>query len=207
MRLFKKAFTLIELTVSVLISAIILIFLMIFLADTFNEIAYSNKKTKLLIEFYELENQLKNIKEQYLSGVILKDNIKWEWSDVILLKTSPLEPIQWGYIFAQVNKTSFKIDTDKNVDTVWEKVLGYKKISSIQLTELLLDANKVYNYEFNLDEIFPNILLKDFQAKLYNSWKIFDIFLEVNLNYKKQLNWSKYSEIWNESIEKIIFNF
>jgi len=72
----KKAFTLVELIVAVTISAIILLFLMSFIADTFNEIAYSNKKTKLLINLYEVEDRFKTLKQQYLSGIILKDNIE-----------------------------------------------------------------------------------------------------------------------------------
>jgi len=56
------AFTLVELIVSVLISAIILIFLMNYLADVFNEISYSNKKTEVLINLYEIEDKFKNLR-------------------------------------------------------------------------------------------------------------------------------------------------
>ena len=201
----KKAFTLVELIVAVTISAIILLFLMSFIADTFNEIAYSNKKTKLLINLYEVEDRFKTLKQQYLSGIILKDNIEWVWSDIILLRTLPTEPIQWWYIFAQVEEDTLKIDNSSNVNNISKKVLGYRKISSSEL--LALNSTNVYDLKFNLDEIFPNIYLKDFQVELYNSWTIIQISLHVNLDYNIELNWWKYSNIWNESIEKIIFNF
>jgi len=201
----KKAFTLVELIVAVTISAIILLFLMSFIADTFNEIAYSNKKTKLLINLYEVEDRFKTLKQQYLSGIILKDNIEWVWSDIILLRTLPTEPIQWWYIFAQVEEDTLRIDNSSNVNTISKKVLGYRKISSSEL--LALNSTNVYDLKFNLDEIFPNIYLKDFQVELYNSWTIIQISLHVNLDYNIELNWWKYSNIWNESIEKIIFNF
>jgi type II secretory pathway component PulJ len=63
----KKALTLIELIITVMISATILIFLTSFIADTFNEISYSNKKTPLLTKLYEIENKFKTVKQQYLS--------------------------------------------------------------------------------------------------------------------------------------------
>lgn len=207
MKIIKNAFTVVELIIAILISAIILVFLMSYLADTFNEIAYSNKKTKVLINLYEIENKLKSLKWSYLSGEILKDNSEWVWSDIILLKTIPWEPKPWWYIFAQVDKNTLKVDPNNNVDIIWEKVLAHRKISWNELAELLVNWNKIYEYQFNLDETFPDILLKDFQAKTYNSWSIFEVSLYVNLDYIPESNGNKFSNIWNNEIEKIIFNF
>ena len=203
----KKAFSLVELIIAVFISAVILIIVMSYIADTFNEIATSSKKSKSLIQLYEAENKLKTLKSQYLSGSILINNSEWVWSDIVLLKTSPLEPNQSWYLFAQVDKNTLEVDPDDNVDNIWKKHLAFRKISSTEISELLSDSSEIYNYKFNLDELFLDILIKDFQVTEYSPWNIFEVSLSLNLDYNEKLDGSKFSEIWNDWIEKIIFNF
>ncbi len=186
----NKAFTLVELIISIIISAIILLFLTNFIADSFNEISYSNKEAKILTKLYEIKDKLKIIKQQYLTWSILKN---WSWgitSDIILFKTLPWEPKQWWYIIAIVNKDTLKIDSENNVWIIWPKVLWYRKISSSELSSL--DSTNVYDLKFNQDEIFPDIFLKDLQASFYNSGSILDMNLYINLDYKESLNWTKY---------------
>ena len=93
------------------------------------------------------------------------------------------------------------------MDIIWKKVLWYRKVSEEELIEIIWDKNLLYDYKFNLDELMPNILLKDLQVEPYNLWEIFEITFFANLNYTEESNWMRYSEITNERIEKIIFNF
>ena len=198
----NTAFTLLELIISILISSIILILIMSFISKIFNEISYSNKKTHAIMNIYNIESKLKNINWFYLSWSILIDNNWWAWSDVLLLNNN-----SWWYIFWQVDKNTLQIDSSTWVNIIWEKLFWYKKISSDQLTTLQSDSWAVYDYIFNLDELITDLYLKDLQLKTYNTWSIFTLELDINLNYKNSLNWNLYSDIWNKNIEKIILNF
>ncbi len=203
----KKAFTLVELILAITISAIVLLFLMNYLASIFDEISYTNKKTKLIISLYEVEYKIRTLRQKYLLSDILKDNLEWDWSDILILKTDPGEPEQWWYIFALIDKDTLKVDPNGNIDNISEKVLAHRKISSSELWELNTSPDKIYEYSFNRDEIFEDMILKDFQLNIYNWWKIIEVIIYSNIDYEKETNWEKYSVLWNLKIEKIVFNF
>jgi hypothetical protein len=105
-----------------------------------------------------------------------------------------------------VQRENMKIDPINNIDTIKEKFLWYRKISNTELQELDGNPQKVYDYKFNEDEIFTDMYLKNFQVKIFNSGSIFDIHLDVNLSYKIEKDWLKYSNLQTEKIEKIIFD-
>ena len=203
----KKAFTLVELILAITISAIVLLFLMNYLASIFDEISYTNKKTKLIISLYEVEYKIRTLRQKYLLSDILKDNLEWDWSDILILKTDPGEPEQWWYIFALIDKDTLKVDPNGNIDNISEKVLAHRKISSSELWELNTSPDKIYEYSFNRDEIFEDMILKDFQLNIYNWWKIIEVIIYSNIDYETETNWEKYSLLWNLKIEKIVFNF
>ena len=167
-----KAFTLVELVVSIILSSIIFLFLMNFISKTFSEISYSNNKSKIIMEIYDFEDTIKNIREIYNSGAILKNNPSGTGSDILLLRTSILENKKEWYIIAMISNDLLTIDWNTNVDNIWDKVLAYKKISSYELGLLSWDINEVYNFKFNRDKVFENIKLKDLQLEKYNTWAI-----------------------------------
>ena len=202
-----KAFTLVELVVSIVLSSIIFLFLMNFISKTFSEIYYSNNKSKIIMEIYDFEDTIKNIREIYNSGAILKNNPSGTGSDILLFRTSIWENKKEWYIVAMISNDSLTIDWENNVDNIWDKVLAYKKISSYELGLLSWDINEVYNFKFNRDKVFENIKLKDLQLEKYNTWAIFEAKFSLNPSYRKKLNWEKYSEIWTSEIEEIVLNF
>jgi len=202
-----KAFTLVELIVSIILSSIIFLFLMNFISKTFSEISYSNNKSKIIMEIYDFEDTIKNIREIYNSGAILKDNPSGTGSDILLLRNSNLENKKEWYIIAMISNDLLTIDWSGNVDNIWDKVLAYKKISDYEMNLLSWDINEVYNFKFNRDKVFENIKLKDLQLDVYNTWAIFEARFYLNPLYRKKLNWEKYSEIWTSEIEEIVLNF
>lgn len=202
-----KAFTLVELIVSIILSSIIFLFLMNFISKTFSEISYSNNKSKIIMEIYDFEDTIKNIREIYNSGAILKDNPSGTGSDILLLRTSNSENKKEWYIIAMISNDLLTIDWSGNVDNIWDKVLAYKKISDYEMNLLSWDINEVYNFKFNRDKVFENIKLKDLQLDVYNTWAIFEARFYLNPFYRKKLNWEKYSEIWTSEIEEIVLNF
>jgi hypothetical protein len=59
-----------------------------FVSKTFTEISYSKNKTKIITQIYEFEEIIKNIREKYNSGAILKNNSSGTGSDILLLRSS-----------------------------------------------------------------------------------------------------------------------
>lgn len=207
MKKVNKWLTLVELVVAITISAIILLFLMNFIAWVFNEITYSKNKTKIITQIYEASDTIKELKQKYNSWSILIDNASWTWSDILLFRTWSWETEKKWFIVAMVSNDNLKIDWSWNVDIVWDKVLAYKKLSKKELDDLEVDSNKVYDFKFNRDKLFSDIKLKDFQVEKYNSWAIFEITLFINPSYKFENNGAKYSLLWDNKIEKVVLDF
>jgi hypothetical protein len=198
---------LVELLVSITITVIIIIPLLVFITDISSEIWFSNKKTEIISEIYNIEDKILEIKWKYLSGVILINNNSWSWSDVLLLRTKNWETKKEWYIFAQINYNNLLIDWSWNIDNIWEKYLAYRKISSTELTELESNPNNVYNYKFHLDKVFKWILLNNFQLDYYNNNSILELSFFNFINYDWIWLIKKYSEIKKSEIQKYILNF
>jgi len=203
----KKAFTIIELIISITITIIIIWWIMVFISSLSSEIEYSTKKTNIITEISDIENKIDEIKSKYTSWIILIDNESWTGSDVLLFRKNIWDDIQDWYILAQIDFNNKVIDWSWNVDNIWKKVLGFRKISETELITIDSNPLEIYNYTFHLDNIFKNITLKDFQVSFYNSGDIWEIELYINTDYRYNNSSLKYSEITNENIEKFIFNF
>lgn len=150
---------------------------------------------------------MKELKGKYLSGSVLVNNPVWVGSDIILLRTLPTEAVQKGYIFALVDTSSSKIDTALNIPFVKAKFLWYRKLSSTEIAQVSVTPLSVYNYTFQLDEVFPDITYKDFQVESYNTGSLFDINLFMNLDYNPTFDGQKYSDIGTLKIERFSFTF
>ncbi len=203
----EKWFTFVELIVSIILSAIIFLFLMNFISKTFAEISYSKNKSKIITQIYEFESIINNIREKYSSGYILKNNESWTWSDILLLRSWVWEFKKQWYIFAMISNDNLTIDWSWNVDNIGDKVFAYKNISEYEMDLLTSNLNNVYNFKFNRDKVFTELKLKDFQLDLYNNWGLIEAIFFINTLYRKSLDWKKYSEIWTENIEKILLTF
>jgi len=203
----KKAFTIIELIISITITIIIIWWIMVVISSLSSEIEYSTKKTNIITEISDIENKIDEIKSKDTSWIILIDNESWTGSDVLLFRKNIWDDIQDWYILAQIDFNNKVIDWSWNVDNIWKKVLGFRKISETELITIDSNPLEIYNYTFHLDNIFKNITLKDFQVSFYNSGDIWEIELYINTDYRYNNSSLKYSEITNENIEKFIFNF
>lgn len=199
-------FTLVELVVSIVLSSIVFLFIMNFVFKTFTEISYSKNKVNIISQIYEFENTIKNIREEYRSGAILIDNPSGTGSDILLFRQNQININDW-YIFAIIDNKSLTIDWNNNINNIGDKVLAYKKVSTLEMNLLTNDINNVYSFVFNRDKVFEKIKLMDFQLTSYNAWALFEFKLLINPFYKKSLDWKKYSEIWTLKIEEFILYF
>ena len=206
MKKIKNAFTLIELIISITITVIIIVPLIIFISDVSSEINYSNTQIKNFSKISEIEKKISEIKWEYLSAILLIDNQSWSGSDVLLFRTSELDIKKEWYIFAQIDIDTLKIDTNQNINNIWEKYFAYRKISETELSQLDIDPNEVYDYSFHLDKIFTSFILKDFQVEFYNS-NILELSLYNYVNYNKKSLLENYSEVPKNDIKEFILNF
>ena len=204
---YKKAFTLVELIISIFILAIIILPLLILISDTYSEINHSNIRTENISKIYEIRDKISNIKWEYLSWSILINNNIWNGSDVLLFRTEVWDPNKKWYIFAQVDYNTLKIDWSLNINNIWEKYFAYRKISETELIELELNPNKVYDYKFNLDKIFKWIIIKNFQIDYFNNKKILELSIDIYKTFNKSSLIEEYTEVKKQDLEKFILNF
>jgi len=203
----KIAFTLTELIVSITITIIILVPLLLFVSNISKEISDSNKEVEIITHLYEIENKIKEIKSIYSSWYLLIDNDKWTWADVFLFRTKSWEVNKGWYIFTMVNLNTLNIDSNNNVPNIDRKVFAYREISWTQLDIITTTPSKVYDYIFNLDETYKNIILKDFQVDIYNWWNILEFNLFIYPFYSTNTIKTKYSDVPGSEIKRFIINF
>ena len=203
----NKAFTLVELIITITITVIVIVPLTLFISKIYFEINNSNKKTNSLIVINDIKNKIDKINEKYLSWIVLIDNIKWSWSDILLFKSHSWAVNKSWYIFAQIDLETLKIDSNNNVENIWEKYFAYRKISNLELIDLETTPNNVYNYIFHLDKIFRWVILKDFQVTPYNNWEILELFFSTYINYSKTSLLQKYNEVKKKNLYNFILTF
>lgn len=184
----KKAFTLVELVISIFISSIVLLFILIFLWDTIDMISEWKNDTKIFIAFSEFSNKINNYRNIYSSWSIIINNNSFSWSDVLLLKN-----INWTdwIIISRIDLDTKKIILDNTIyknSPIWIRRVSQQEISNIDY-----DINVVKNYIFHNDQIFNDLILKDLQIEGYNSETIFEFSMEINPIFIKNNKWS----YWN----------
>ncbi len=197
-------FTLIEIIISIVISVIVLMFLFKILSDIIDEVSYNNNQSEILSSYNDFFNKLDGYKSVFLSGNLLIDNNLWIWNDVLMLKNK--ESTKW-VLFWIVRKDTLKIEQNTGYLYIYDKVMAYREISDIEITDLETTPLNVYNYIFYEDKLFKALRIKDFQVDYYNSWNIININLWVNIWYIKWQNGELFTDIWTENIIKYNLNF
>jgi prepilin-type N-terminal cleavage/methylation domain-containing protein len=200
----KKAFTFIELVISTVISAIVLLIIFWAVADSIKEISYSIKYSNVLVSYNSLFSKINNYRNIFKSWSILINNTDWTWNDVLILNNTDWS--NW-VIFWVINKDTMKLEENSNYQYYNDKIIWYRNLSEQEIIDLNLNSLEVYNYTFYNDKIFEELKIKDFQLDLYNSWSIIELTLGVNVPFHEWLKWKKFSEIWSVNIKKIVLDF
>lgn len=200
----KKGFTLTELVIAVSISAIILIFIFNFVADIIGTLSYTKKKAWVFSSFYEFNAVIDNYKSSFPQINIFVNVSSNIWNDVIIFRN-----IQGthGIMLWVVDKASMKLAKNSTYPFYTEKILWYRELTDANITEILWDANKIYEYKFFQDKVFDDLLVKSFQAEIYNTGAILDIDIYLNTDFSSELLWSEWSGLSQEWIYKINLNF
>ena len=199
-----KAYTLAELIVAVLISAIVLTVLMSFITTSMNEITFSNKQTNTISRVNDLTIQINNYRGAYSSWSILVDN-SGTGSDVFLMKNS--ENTGWMILWV-VSWDSLQLENSiQDYNTVYQKYLALRELSEPELIAVESTPSLIFDYTFNRDKIFDDIIVKDAQFELYNTWAVIDMWLDILLNYKEDIDWETWENVTNEWMYQLNLNF
>lgn len=199
MKIYNKNswFTFVEILLSTVISVTILIFTFSFLADTMDNLASSDKKSKILVSFYDIVNSINNYKNVYLTWSILINNLAASWSDILVLKDT-----NWSawVVFWVVDRNSMKLESWALFNNYNYKIFAYKEISSGQLTTITWTPTEVYKLDFTNDHLF-SFPVKLFQAEYFNTWSVLDIKLDVLVNYNSWFSGQLWNNIPNTAYE------
>lgn len=200
----KKAFTLVELVISIAISSIVLVFLFSIVANVILDIQGSIHYSKVLTELNEFTQKMNNYKSFYLSGSLLVDNTSGIGSDVLLF--TDLEA-QHGVIFWIVEGNSLRLSTPIKHNYSTQRHMGYREVSAWEIAQIQADPSSVYNFKFFADKVQTQTIVKDFQTIFFNWWNVLQVNFEMNTGWINGQEVQKYSDISPNNIDKYNFNF
>ena len=198
----KKAFTLTEIIVATFISTIILSLIFLFLWDVFDNIKDTEANSKIITSIYDLNIKLDNYRDHYSTGWILIDNNLWIWNDVFLMEDPKWD---WWVIFWAVDANSKKLISDASKYS--NKILGFRLVSSTEITNIKINNNLVYDLKFRTENLFRDLIIKDLQLIGYNNNTIFNIYLSLNKFYSSELNGESWDNMKKDILNKYNINF
>lgn len=185
--------TLVELIVSLSITAIVLIIIVVFISDGTQNITRSLTQTQITDEVILLNEVLQKLDQSWYSEFqMLYDAPVWAGMDIFML-TRPDESD--GYIWSVVDTRDY---TAAGIyDDYYTRVLGYRRLSASEIAALNIDVTPMYDYEFFLDKTFPHLVTRNLQIQTYNTGSIVEMSLWVldgdSDNYEVS-DWSDISE-------------
>ncbi len=189
----KKAMTLVELIIAVIIWAVVLIIIFNFVADNSKELKNSRERTWVYEDLFSFKNDLnKKTRWWYIGWTWIIDLDEGVWYDVLMLTN---EDKTKGLLYWVVDINTMKLDDPAEYNIYKNKVIWYRLLSENEIIEIESDPNKVYEKIFFKDKLYPMLFTKDFQVDYYNSGLILDLNISVWANYLTSLNWSKIDNV------------
>lgn len=192
-----KAFTLIELVISIIISSIIFFIIFTFIVDSLDEIEYSNSRTALIDQTFTFRDKL----NRYIKWGYINMSEVWTWIyNTLLLKD--IYSSKW-ILFWVVDKDRLKLQNDY---VYGNNVIWYRLLSENEIINIEADNNEIYNLRFFRDKLFDWLLVKDFDVEFYNSWTILDLDFSVLYFLNNSYIWESFSWIVIKNEDYIKFN-
>lgn len=187
----KKAFTIIELIISILISVILLWGIFYFLSDTILGIAKAGSQSRFLKDFYSFTTVLDTWNTE-----ILHDNSQGTF-DVALLESLDTTS---GILIWVVDNATLRLSGTGRSGEYHNALLGYRSLSSFELSEISSNPDIVYEYDFFPDKLFYNFHLQDFQLQAFNSWATMEVMLSIFTEYRPDLEWDSWEIVPKDDI-------
>ena len=200
----RSALTLVELVIAITISVIVMFFIGNFIANSLVEIADSNAEWRFQEDFVNFNGVLNNYRNIFLTGSILIDNTG-TGSDILILTNFDKSA---GIILWVVDKGTMQVEyIESEYNRYYDKVIWYRDLSASEIVELESDPTQVQHYSFFSDKLFDEIKVVDFQLEFYNNGEVIDVNMEVNKDYKSDLNGTSISDLELNIIKKYNLNF
>ena len=192
----KNAFTLIELIVSLLISSILFFIVFTFIANNSFEVSNWTYKINVYEQLFQFRDKLNRFIIWWyvdLWTIQLKEN------HVLYLKDAYNTE---GVLFWVVNAETLRLQSEYKY---WNYVLWYRLISDIEIAEIESDNSVVYSYDFFKTNLYNWLKTKDFNAELYNSWSILDVYMWILPYYFEENDGLSFS--WNPFLYNDLYEF
>ena len=182
----KKWLTLVELVVSITISAILFSFVFVFITDSIDWIHDSNTKTNIMDNVFNTKDKI----SRYVEWGYIINNVIWTWwiSNKVLYLTNS-DYSEW-VIFWIVDSDTMKL---QSVDLYWINNLWYRELSPTEILTIESDESKVYDLFFYQDKIIDDSIIKSFEPVLYNWGIIIDVNIEYLEFFNEELIWKSFS--------------
>lgn len=185
----KKWLTLIELIISVTISAILFSIVFVFITDSLDWLKDSNVKTKIMDNIFNTKNKI----SRYVKSGYIDNNIIWTWwlsNKVLYLKTEDWE--KW-VIFWILNSKNMKL---QSYNTYWYNNIWYRDLSATEVVSIDSDNSKVYDLIFQNDKIIGDSMVLSFDPELYNSGSIINLNIDYIENFNDSFVWKNIKDIF-----------
>ncbi len=170
----RKAFTIVELMVSIVISVLLLGGIFYFMSDTILWISRSSAQANFLKEFYWFTTILDSWDLEILHDYDASS------FDVALLRSLDGDS---GVLIWVVDGDDLQLSATGSADIYHKSVLWYRSLSSTEITAINADPDVIYDYNFFGDKTFQLFYLRNFQLTSYNSWSTVEMTLDISPSY------------------------
>ena len=194
-------FSLIELTISIFVMIIIIIWL----SYTIVWISEDFKKNQMQINTYQdvKDFLFDSYSLSYSTGLLLKNTNKY---DTAVLYNSKWWILLWVFDDNEL-WYDYKLNNDKTIykfSNLW-----YFKFWTWVLNSILTNTWSIYDLKFNDWKIYKNLVINDFIINSYNTWSIYEANLSIIPDLKPNFIWElkQNLQIDFREIIKLNFNF
>ncbi len=194
-------FSLIELTISIFVMIIIIIWL----SYTIVWISEDFKKNQMQINTYQdvKDFLFDSYSLSYSTGLLLKTTNKY---DTAVLYNSKWWILLWVFDDNEL-WYDYKLNNDKTIykfSNLW-----YFKFWTWVLNSILTNTWSIYDLKFNDWKIYKNLIINDFIINSYNTWSIYEANLSIIPDLKPNFIWElkQNLQIDFREIIKLNFNF
>ena len=193
----KKALTLIELVISIAISAVLILIVSFFITKSLEEMNNSIVKTDSIDKWFHFKDTL----NRYIRWWYNYFTLYWDsgLNNSLLIEND--DSSKW-FLFWVINNNTKKIQKEY---IYWDNFLWYKSLSKTELNDIKTNSWVIYNYIFHDDKIFTWMRVKDFKWELYNWGDILNIDMSI-VNKKDEYGfWQNINDVFID--QRYIFQF
>ncbi len=195
-------FTLMEMVISITISALIIGGSSYFILKTNSETQTAKNRTKIHTEMTTFIEKMNYLRGNYSTGGILIDNM-YGYDTLVLTNSGQTS----GVLIWVVNLASLDTNDGAKLDPLaWfstydNKVIGIQELTNSQLTSVLSVPSNAYNITFQSDRYYSWLHAQWFSATTYNSGSIIE--LDINI-YERPLDFLMGQSVSNVLEETIL---